>query len=442
MVNRKEVRSAEDYVEVCRANDSKIILLAIDALSWRLMTPLLDQGRLPNLKSLMQRGTYGPLKTICPALSPELWNSISTGKLPKKHGITGFMAKDPKTGKLVPFTSNMRRCHTIWEILGDYDKEVGVVGWWNSWPAEPVNGSMVSGILGYKIKDLEEVKGTDQFVELTRKSKLTASSFRQQAYPEPLFDEIREFIRPPDRFDDSHDFIKRTWENIDGMGQLEKQSLELITSVYNIDRTYKDIAKYIYTKSRPDFLTFYVAGVDVIGHKYWIYMEPEVFSRPPSDEKIKQYGSFIHEYYEYVDQIVGEFADLAGDDTILGVVSDHGMSADDSLFRRTGINSARHFDEDGIFILSGPSVKQDHVVRNGVSVLDITPTLLRLMGMPIGADMDGRPMEEALTSEFRSNNPVKYVASYDTGRKYTDAPVESPVDDEIKARLKSLGYID
>jgi len=106
----------------------------------------------------------------------------------------------------------------------------------------------------------------------------TKSSLRQQTYPESLFEEIKPFIRPPDRLEDSHDFIKRAWADVDALDQMERASLKLITSVYNTDRTYKDIAKYIYNKRRPDFLTFYAAGIDVAGHKYWAHMEPELFS--------------------------------------------------------------------------------------------------------------------------------------------------------------------
>jgi len=441
LIKTKRVK-AEDWVTEGHANGNKIILMAIDALTWRIVDPLLDQGRLPHLQSLIERGSYGPLKTLCPALSPELWNTISTGKLPRKHGITGFMARDPETRRLVPYTSNMRRCKAIWEILGDHNKRVGVVGWWNTWPAEPVNGSMISDILGYKIKDMEKVKDKDRFVELTRKSRLNVSSFNQQTYPESLFDEISQLIRPLTQFEDAHGFIRRIWEMGDGLGQPEKDSLKLMTSVYNIDRTYGDVAKYIYRESRPDILTFYIAGIDVVGHKYWAYMEPERFPDSLSPRKIALYAGLIHDYYAYVDEIIGEFLEMADDDTTLAVVSDHGMSPAVRIFRKTRINSARHFDEDGVFLLMGPHIRADNRVGGTASVLDITPTLLRLMGLPIGADMDGCPIEDVFTPAFRSENPLRFIRTYDTDRTFTNRPIESPVDEAIKERLKSLGYID
>lgn len=445
--NRQLIRTksgvpSEDFVAVPCANDGKIILMAIDALTWSIMDPLMEQGKLPNLRALKEGGSYGSLRTICPALSPELWNTIATGKLPKKHGIVGFMVSDPKTRKLIPYTSNMRRCKAIWEILGDYKKRVGVVGWWNSWPAEPINGSMVSGILGYKIKDIKKVKNEDSFADFTRKPRITAASFRQQTYPEELFDEIKRFIRPLSHFGDSHDFLRRIWEHSGDMELSEMESLKLLTKIYNIDRTYKDIATYVYTKTRPDFLAFYIAGIDVAGHKYWAYMEPERFSNTLPSSKIELYGTLIHDYYTYVDEIVGEFIEMADEGTTIAVVSDHGMSPDDRLFRKTKINCARHFAEDGVFVFAGPHIKEDNSVRGKTSVLDITPTLLRLMGLPIAVDMDGSSIEEVFSQEFTAENSLRFVPTYDGTRKYDNAPVESPVDDEIKERLKSLGYID
>ncbi|MBI4945874.1 MAG: alkaline phosphatase family protein, partial [Bacteroidetes bacterium] len=427
-----------------------IILMGLDALTWVIMNPLVKEGKLPHISSLLQRGSYGPLKTLCPALSPELWSSISTGKLPYKHGIEGFVTEDSVTKKLVPYTSNMRKSKAIWEILGDYNKTVGVVGWWNSWPAEPVNGYMVCGILGYKAKDLDLAKRkkdssadlSDEFVELTRKSRLRTTSFEKQTYPESLFENIKPLIRPTDKLDDIHEFLKNIWNEQERLSTVEEDSLRLITSVYNIDRSYKDIALHIKQQSNPDFLTFYMAGIDVAGHKYWAYMEPERFSVDIEKDKIRRYGKLIPDYYTYIDEVVGEFLKTADEDTIIALVSDHGMSGNERVFKRTRINSARHFDEDGVFIFAGPGVRKNNPVRSLSSVLDITPTLLALSGFPVAMDMDGDVIHDIFTPEFKLQYPFKYINSYDGNRRYSSNPIESPIDDEIKKRLQSLGYID
>ena len=439
LVKKKKAVSIQSGVDISGLSKSKIIFIGVDALTWEIMNRLVKEGKVPHISSLLQRGSYGSLKTLIPAMSPELWSTIGTGKLPRKHGIEGFVTVDPKTKKLVPYTSNMRKSKAIWEILGGYNKTVGIVGWWNSWPAEPVNGNMVSGILGYKAKDLEGVKRnkklvtdlSNEFVELTRKSRLRTSSFEKQTYPESLFENIKSFIRPTDKIDDIHDFLKNIWRDQGHLSTIEKDSLRLITNVYNIDRSYKEIAQYIKKQFNPDFLTFYLAGIDVVGHKYWAYMEPERFSTHIEKDKIRRYNTLILDYYRYIDEIVGEFLAMADEDTIIAFISDHGMSRNEHVFRKTGINSAKHFNEDGIFIFAGPGVRKNNPVHSLSSVLDITPTLLALLGFPIAMDMDGDVMHDILTPEFKLQYPLKYINSYDGDRQYSSTPIESPVDDEI-----------
>ncbi|MCD4690133.1 hypothetical protein K8S17_01585, partial [bacterium] len=78
------------------------------------------------------------------------------------------------------------------------------------------------------------------------------------------------------------------------------------------------------------------------------------------------------------------------------------------------------------------------------SVLDITPTLLALYGLPVGEDMDGRVLTEAIEPEFLKRYPITSVPSYEEDLVADDGtePLESPVDDEVRERLRSLGYIE
>ncbi len=68
-----------------------MILFAVDGLEWNVMNPLLEQGRLPVMAGLMERGTYGYLATMKPTYSPVIWTSIATGKFPPDHGIAGYV---------------------------------------------------------------------------------------------------------------------------------------------------------------------------------------------------------------------------------------------------------------------------------------------------------------------------------------------------------------
>lgn len=427
-----------------RSPGVKLMVIGLDAADWRIMTPLLREGKLPHLHALIRRGSYGRLKTLIPAQSPRLWNSLATGKRPRKHGILGFVVRHPETGKRLPYTSNMRKCKAIWDILSDCHRRVGVVGWWNTWPARPVNGAMVCGVMGYKLKDFPELPSTPSMAtwEAPRKSSLQPEAANRQTYPEALFDEIRPLIRPHTRIDDAPAFIRRAWVTRHPLGEAERLSLGLLVHIHNDDRTYAEIGKFLWQKLRPDFLAVYFAGIDVVGHRFWLYMEPERFDMDIDREKIVQYRDIIRHYYMFIDELVGEYVNLADDETCVIVVSDHGMSASPEAARLTaGARSAKHLDEDGILIMAGRPIPS-HTSLGRVSILDITPTLLALMGLPVGADMDGRVVKKALRREFLRQHPVRYVSTYDTHVQADDVPIESPMDEHILERLRALGYIE
>ncbi len=122
----------------------RLILFGIDAANWNVLTPMIQAGELPAMTALVNRGSFGVLKSGVPIQSPQMWTSIATGVVPEKHGITRFTAEIPGTDREVPVTSNMRKVKAFWNILSEADVTVGIVGWWPSWPAEEVNGFMIA----------------------------------------------------------------------------------------------------------------------------------------------------------------------------------------------------------------------------------------------------------------------------------------------------------
>ena len=118
----------------------KVLLIGWDAADWEHITPLLEEGLMPTLEGLINRGVMGNLATLQPILSPMLWNSVATGKLADKHGIHGFIEPDPVNGGARPYTSTSRKCKALWNILTQSGLRSNIVGWWASHPAEPING--------------------------------------------------------------------------------------------------------------------------------------------------------------------------------------------------------------------------------------------------------------------------------------------------------------
>ena len=122
----------------------KVLLIGWDSADWRVLSPLMDEGLLPTLSSLVNRGVMGNLGTIEPILSPIVWTSIATGKLPHKHGVLGFVEPDPLGGGSRPVGSRTRRVRALWNMLSEAGLATHVVGWYAGHPAESINGVCVS----------------------------------------------------------------------------------------------------------------------------------------------------------------------------------------------------------------------------------------------------------------------------------------------------------
>ena len=123
----------------------RVIVVGWDGADWGLLDPLLREGKLPNLARLVARGRTYDLATFEPMASPLIWTTIATGRTPVDHGVADFQENDPKNRVLdsghEPLAQGAR---DLERGLGARGLRVGVVGWWATWPAEKVNGFLVS----------------------------------------------------------------------------------------------------------------------------------------------------------------------------------------------------------------------------------------------------------------------------------------------------------
>jgi predicted AlkP superfamily phosphohydrolase/phosphomutase len=384
----------------------KVIFLGIDAADWKLITPLLDRGKLPNFARLMAEGATGPLLTLRPLeKSPIVWTSIATGKVPYKHGIGGFLAP----GDSIPYTGNVRKVKAIWNILGEKGMKVGVVGWLVTWPAEEVNGYLVSDYVQY-----ENEKGI---------------KLEKQTYPEDLFREIDGLrLTEADVSDDAIAGLFPVNAPADALGGQEWLK-GYVKMVYAQDETFRRIAMNLAGRD-VKFLTVYFEGIDSLCHAAWGFR-----GQPTSP-----LSHLIDDYYVWIDGVLGQFMEKVDDRTLLVVASDHGFrgpwhTEDGALL--LGVDMHDYY---GIAGFMGRNVRKGVGIPEA-NVLDLTPTILYALGFPVARDMDGNVMTDIFDARFLRSNPVRFVKTYETGPARTGEPLKSPVDGKVRGKLKALGYI-
>ena len=99
---------------------------------------------MPVLRGLVAEGASGTLQTIHPALSPLIWNTMLTGVMPLEHRVLDFLRVNPVSGQREPITSDERKAPAVWNMATNAGKRVAALGFWATYPAEAVNGLLVS----------------------------------------------------------------------------------------------------------------------------------------------------------------------------------------------------------------------------------------------------------------------------------------------------------
>jgi len=192
-----------------------------------------------------------------------------------------------------------------------------------------------------------------------------------------------------------------------------------------------------------DLMAVYYDAIDHFGHAFMRYHPPKM--EDVSDEDFELYKGVVEGGYRYHDMMLGSLMALAGEDTTIILCSDHGFHPDhlrpSSIPVEPAGPAVQHRDH-GVLVMAGPGIKQDERIY-GASLLDITPTILHAMGLPVGKDMDGRPLVNA----FNDGREVRWLDSWDDVDGFDGAHPADRVIDPLEAKesmnqLVALGYID
>lgn len=413
-----------------------VLVLGLDGADWAVLDPLMESGDLPALRKLRGHGAWGVLRSMQPTLSPLLWTTVATGRTPDVHGIVDFLVHDPASGRDVPMSSGFRKVRALWSILTDLDQPSLTVGWWATWPAEPVLGSMATDRIAYTLFEsgaeprLDNVAWPDGLSAVLHElivspEELSLAQVREIAgIEEADLDRARSLLTDP-----------ASWE--DPVVHL----LRILASTL----TYQRIALHELGRGQPALSLVYFQGIDEICHRFAHYAPPPMRWADP--RRLAAFRDAVPNFYRLQDRLVGELIDAVSAETVVLVISDHGFAWGDT--RPTDVppdiegKPGRWHTMEGIIMASGPTVKPGRLPADP-GLLEIAPTLLSLLSLPLSAEMPGKPIG-ALTARGelpRASPPT--IASYEGSgpRSPQGAPgTASTVDADIVARLTALGYI-
>jgi predicted AlkP superfamily phosphohydrolase/phosphomutase len=308
----------------CRGREAakpRVVLIGLDGASWKMIEPMARSGELPHFQALMERGASADLASVRPLVSPPVWTSIATSRIPKEHGIDFFYANRYRI-----------KVPTMWERLAASGLRVGLYDYLVTWPPQKLPG-------GYVVPDW-----------LRRD---------ESVWPPDLFQKI-------------------------GMPRYAYAVLDVGGPQEVIANSEREVAekpkvwKRLWEEFHPDVsaVTFY--ALDVLGHRYWYTVEPRGYDPPVQADP--RFAGIMTRTLKAVDGAVGQIVAALGPDDQVVIVSDHGFQPG-KRSRRWGFDSAGFLAKagidpkrDGVTIISswfsvslrvdpGPADKREAVLR-------------------------------------------------------------------------------
>jgi len=404
---------------------NKVLLIGWDAGDWKTIGPLLAKGQMPSLKKLINKGVYGNMATMNPPYSPMLWSTVATGKTPDKHGVLGFIELMPDLKGIRPVTVNSRKSRALWNIFHNQGLKSNLVGWWPSFPAEPINGNIV----------------TDKFQKVNNNPKVKNKILEGTVHPKELMKDLRDLRIHPSEITEAHilPFIPKA-KNID---QEKNNGIRKFAKIMAENATVHGAATNLMRTTEWDFMAVYYDLIDHFCHAFMKYHPPKLKAIP--QDLFDIYKDCINSAYRFQDMMLGRTLDLIDDDTTVIVMSDHGYESDNKRilempkYQAAPALEHRQF---GIFVAAGPNIKKNEKVF-GLGLVDIAPTILHMYDLPIGKDMSGKIAFDI----FKEIKPPNYIDSWenvtgDFGEHSKEEKNDQLTDQETMEQLIELGYIE
>ncbi|MGB4978485.1 MAG: alkaline phosphatase family protein [Anaerolineae bacterium] len=264
----------------------RCFVIGLDGATFDLILPWVAQGKLPAMAQVLARGAWGQLRSTVPPMTGPAWTTFATGANPARHSIYDWVYREPGTYNFVPATAANRRLPSLWSLLGAAGRRVAVVNVPMTFPPEPVNGLLISGLP-------------------------TPSKQVTFTHPPELAQEIERitgnYILYPDP----------------GQAYSDAGVDAFLARLYQTTETRIKLVENLRGREAWDFFMVVFNGTDTVQHAMWKFMSPAHPLHDPA--KAAKYGDAILAFYQFLDRWLATQIASLPPDTVLMLMSDHGF---------------------------------------------------------------------------------------------------------------------
>lgn len=263
---------------------SKLLIFGLDGATFDLIRPWVAEGHLPNLGRLMAHGVSGDLASTLPPVTSPAWPSFMTGMNPGKHNVFDFIR--PNAGDFTLVNATSIRAPAIWQIASEAGLRVGVMNVPVTYPPQPVNGFMITGLLSPTQGDTTYPSGL-------------LAPYARELGP------YRVALRVQYKEGNDEAFLADAFDLIETRGRY---------------------AERLMADQPWDMLMIHFIALDNLQHSFWKFIDPTHHRYTP--ELAQKHGDALLRAYQKVDEQVGRLIEQAqelADDVNVIVMSDHGF---------------------------------------------------------------------------------------------------------------------
>jgi hypothetical protein len=355
--------------------NKKVTMIGLEGLSFDVMIPLITEEKLPNFAWLMEEGSWGKLENFSPTEPLILNSSFNSGKLPSKHRQLSLykyrVLKGTQEFEVAPrfiFFGQLLRTNLLKRTIKThpfYSQDI-----WNIFQDSKID---------YLVQDWPYYGG------------IAESSPKAETRFNMTFKDLK--------LDDSRMFDR-------------------VRQAFFSDFEYEDRVVQKKTETQPQIVYFMLNGLNMVEQYFYKYSFPDLFGNINQDE-INRYSSVIERYYQFYDDIIGKYMASRKEDELLIVYSPHGIEplplwkrVAEWILGNAEVSAYQELAPDGAVFFYGREINRGQNIDR-MRLIDIAPTLLNYLGLPVGKDMDGIVCSSIFREEFKLENPVLYISSYD-----------------------------
>jgi hypothetical protein len=382
----------------------RVTMILLDGASLEYVLPRVAEGRLPAFARLLEKGAVMDLATVRPTQPDPVWAAVATGMYPSKNGIrsAAFYSARGDDGVVdllpdhcfshalvhlgfirdQPNAALTWHARPLWLIASEAGVRVGVVRWPLTYPAEDVDGFIVSDRFHQLVGSIAEFDGA-----VTPRDVLPSL--------ETSFEDLSS--------------NRSAGEGVGTIGTPEESALRR-------DRWYSRAMRDLASKMAPRLTAVRYEGLDIVGHYYLRYTQPRTFRDLPEEER-RRFSQAIDRYYTYIDGEVAAALAAVGPGDLLVIVSGFGMQSLNPVKQAIGrllgdpdFSGTHERAPDGFLMAFGSAVEPGRRPRG--SIVDVAPTLLYFLGLPAARDMDGFARADLFTRAFTADRPIVFIPSY------------------------------